>query len=77
MFFMPANIFGPVTINNIGGAAIVEFGDTVFISPKNASKSYHGSGSSNTGAQVINNNGISSTGTVQSSLIDQPISAKV
>ena len=42
---------GPVTINNIGGASIVEFGDTVFISPKAASKTTHGAKLSNTAVQ--------------------------
>lgn len=68
---MPA-FLGPVVINNIGGASTVQFGDTAFISPKSASKTYHGSGSSNTGAQIININGISSSNTIQNDLIDQP-----
>jgi spore germination protein PF len=62
MLFMP-----------VGGAAIIEFGNTVFISPKSATKSYHGSGSSNTAGQVNTINGVSTTGTIQSDLIDQPI----
>jgi spore germination protein PF len=71
---MPA-FLGSVATNNIGGSATVEFGDTAFFSPKFATKSYHGSGSANTGAVNININGISSTATVQTDLIDQPISA--
>jgi spore germination protein PF len=72
MLCMPA-FTGPVTINNVGGTAIVDFGDTVFISPKSATKSYHGSGSSNTGGQITTINGISSTSAIQNDLIDQPI----
>jgi spore germination protein PF len=72
MLYMPS-FMGPVTINNVGGSAIIEFGDTVFISPKNASKTYHGSGASNTGGQVTTINGVSSTATQQTDLIDQPI----
>jgi spore germination protein PF len=70
---MPSFI-GTISINNVGGAAIVEFGDTVFISPKSATKSNHGSGSANTGALVVNINVISSSAQEQSDLIDQPIS---
>jgi spore germination protein PF len=69
---MPA-LTGPVTIINIAGSAIVEFGDTVFISPKFATKTNTGSGSSNTGAEIIVISGISSSGAVQTSLNDQPI----
>jgi spore germination protein PF len=72
-FKMPA-FLGSVTIINIGGSATVEFGDTAFIAPISASKSNTGSGSANTGAVIININAISSTGTVQTDLFDQPIS---
>ncbi|MDR7001685.1 spore germination protein [Neobacillus niacini] len=37
-------------------------------------KAYHGSGSSNTGVQIITATGINVTNTVQNDLIDQPIS---
>jgi hypothetical protein len=40
----------------------------------NPSNSNQGSGSANTGAVIININAISLTGTVQTDLIDQPIS---
>jgi spore germination protein PF len=73
---MPSFI-GTVSINNVGGAAIVEFGDTVFISPKSSTISNHGSGSANTGALVVNINVISSSAQEQSDLIDQPISGNV
>jgi spore germination protein PF len=69
---MPA-FTGPVTIINVAGSAIVEFGDTVFISPKFATKTNAGAGSSNTGAQIIVNSGISSTAAEQLALNDQPI----
>ncbi|MCM2531800.1 spore germination protein [Neobacillus pocheonensis] len=69
---MPA-FTGPVTIINVGVAAIIEFGDSVFISPKFATKTNVGSGSSNTGTQIIVNSGFSSTDAVQSALNDQPI----
>ncbi|NHM33940.1 spore germination protein [Neobacillus terrae] len=63
----------PIKIDNVAGSAIVEFGGALFISPKSASKSYHGSGSSNTAAQVNTFTLFSSTNTIQSDLIDQPI----
>jgi spore germination protein PF len=66
-------VAGPITINNVGGSATVEFGDSGFIAPKFASKTYHGSGSSNTGAQVNTVSIISLSNTIQSDLIDQPM----
>ncbi len=69
---MPA-IIGPVQIINVSGG-VVQFGDTVFISPKSASKTSHGSGSGNIGGFVVTNNGLSGTNTLDSNLIDQPVS---
>ncbi|WP_180247558.1 spore germination protein [Bacillus sp. AFS031507] len=66
-------IGGPITINTVAGSAIVEFGDTVFILPEFSSKTYHGSGSSNTAALVNTFRLVSTSVTVQSDLIDQPI----
>ncbi len=68
---MPA-IIGPVQIFNVSGGS-VQFGDTLFISPKSASKSAHGSGSGNTGGFIITNNGLSGTNTLDSNLVDQPV----
>lgn len=68
---MPA-IVGPVQIVNVSGG-IVQFGDAAFISPKTASKTFLGSGSLNTGGLVITNNGLSSTGVLDTNLIDQPM----
>ncbi|UII56941.1 spore germination protein [Cytobacillus spongiae] len=67
---MPA-IIGPVQIVNVGGG-IVQFGDTLYISPKSNSKSAVGSGSFNTGGFIITNNGISGTNVLDTNLIDQP-----
>ncbi|MDP4161997.1 MAG: spore germination protein [Bacillota bacterium] len=69
---MPA-IIGPVQIVNVSGG-VVQFGDAAFISPKNSTKSFTGSGSFNTGGIIVTNNGLSSTGTLDANLIDQPIS---
>jgi len=68
---MPA-IIGPVQIVNVGGG-IVQFGDTVYISPKSASKTNAGSGGFNTGLLIITNNGLSGTNVLDTDLIDQPI----
>lgn len=67
---MPA-IIGPVQIVNVGGGT-VQFGDTLFISPKSNSKSTTGAGSSNTGGFIVTNNGLSSSNVLDSNLIDQP-----
>ncbi|MDN3015129.1 spore germination protein [Paenibacillus sp. BSR1-1] len=68
---MPA-IIGPVQIVNVGGG-IVQFGDTVYISPKSASKTNAGSGAFNTGGLIVTNNGLSGTNVLDTNLIDQPI----
>lgn len=65
-------ITGPVQILNIGGG-VTQFGDSLFISPKEAAKSFAGSGGFNTGGMVVANNGISSTNTLDPNIIDQPI----
>lgn len=68
---MPA-IVGPVQINTVGGG-VVQFGDTLFISPKSASKSTSGSGGGNTGGFIITNNLFSANNTLDTNLIDQPV----
>ena len=68
---MPA-IIGPVQIINVSGG-IVQFGDTVYISPKSSSKTFAGSGGFNTGGLIITNNGISGTNVLDANVIDQPI----
>ena len=68
---MPA-IVGPVQIVNVTGG-VVQFGDTLFISPKSALKSFTGSGTENTGGFIITNNAISGTNPLDSNLIDQPV----
>ncbi|MBI0579778.1 spore germination protein [Neobacillus cucumis] len=68
---MPA-IIGPVQIVTVSGG-IVQFGDTVYISPKSTAKAYGGSGGFNTGGIIVANNGISGTNVLDTDLIDQPI----
>ncbi len=70
MLEMPA-IIGPVQIINVGGG-IVQFGDTVYISPKSSSKTFAGSGGFNTGGFIVTNSGLSGTNVLDTNLIDQP-----
>ena len=69
---MPA-IIGPIQIVNTG-EGIVQFGDSLFISPKDNAKSTIGSGTGNNGAFVITNNAVNSSNYTDSSGVDQPIS---
>lgn len=69
---MPA-IVGPVQIVNISDGTIL-FGDTLFISPKQSSKSQVGSGGGNIAAFNLSYNLFSSTNGFDCNLIDQPIS---
>ena len=62
----------PVKIDTVSGG-IVQFGDSLFISPKSASKSTHGSGSSNMGVHITTITGSSSTTSINSDILDQPI----
>jgi spore germination protein PF len=71
MFVMPA-IIGPVQIVHVSGG-VVQFGDTVYISPKSASKTNAGSGGFNTGGFIIANSGLSGTNVLDTKVIDQPI----
>jgi len=68
---MPA-IIGPVQIISVSGG-VVQFGDTVYISPKSASKTNAGSGGFNTGAIIITGNGLSATNVLDANVVDQPI----
>ncbi|MGG5254856.1 spore germination protein [Neobacillus sp. SM06] len=70
---MPAIIGGPIQINIVSGNGIVEFGDSLFVSPKIASKTPAGSGGFNTGIYNITNNGISGTNYIDPDAIDQPM----
>ncbi|WP_243385783.1 spore germination protein [Bacillus kexueae] len=56
---MPS-IVGPIKINAVSGG-VVNFGDSFYLSPKSASKSFSGSGVGNTGDVHMVNNGFSVT----------------
>lgn len=66
---MPAAV-GFVNIVSVGSSAVVQFGDTVQISPSSNSKTYAGSGSFLTGGLTNANNGLSATNTLDPDLQD-------
>ncbi|QHW34345.1 spore germination protein [Paenibacillus rhizovicinus] len=59
---MPA-IVGFVKVISVGSSAIVQFGDSVQLSPSSSSKTYAGSGSFLTGSLANSNNAVSATNT--------------
>ncbi|KEO82889.1 spore germination protein [Tumebacillus flagellatus] len=65
---MPSIIGGPLKIVSNSGELV--FGDTGFIAPKTASKSYSGSGGGLTGDFGVSITGLSSTNTVDIDGID-------
>lgn len=67
---MPAILAGPVKITTVSSGGTVLFGDTAFIAPKNASKSYSGAGSGFTGDMSASYTGISSTNTIDNDIVD-------
>ena len=70
MFFMPS-IIGSVNVANVTGG-VVNFGDSLNISPKNVSKTSNGSGSSITGIFNVANNGFNATNHIDPDVVDQP-----
>ncbi|RKP57198.1 spore germination protein [Cohnella endophytica] len=56
-------IIGNVKILSIGSSGVVQFGDTIQISPSSISKTYAGAGSFLTGDLSTSNNAISATNT--------------
>lgn len=68
---MPA-IIGPVQVINVGGG-VLQFGDTIVISPKSSTKIIEGSGSSNTGAFIFTGSGINGNNVLDVNGVDQPI----
>lgn len=66
---MPA-VVGASKIVSVGGGGILKFGDSVFMSPTSSSKSFAGSGSLNIGDVPITINVISTTNTIDPSVID-------
>lgn len=67
---MPS-IIGSVKIANVTGG-VVNFGDTLNISPKSNSKTSNGSGSVITGIFNVANNGFNATNAIDPDVVDQP-----
>ena len=70
---MPANIYGPIQINVISASGVVEFGDTLVVSPKIASKTPAGACGFNYGIFTSAISGLSSTNYLDPNVIDQPV----
>ncbi|MDX8045756.1 spore germination protein [Gracilibacillus sp. S3-1-1] len=68
---MPS-IVGPIKINSVGGG-VINFGDSLYVSPKSAEKSSSGAGSNNTGDFLNTNTGFNITSTVDPDVSDQAI----
>ncbi|MBH5318095.1 spore germination protein [Paenibacillus sp. GSMTC-2017] len=66
---MPA-VIGFVKIVSVGSASIVQFGDTVQVSPSSNSKAYAGSGSFLTGSLTNSNTAVSATNSIDPDLQD-------
>ena len=72
---MPANIYGAIQINVISANGVVEFGDSLIISPKVTSKTPAGACGFNYGIFTSAISGFSSTNYLNPAVIDQPIAA--
>ncbi|MCU6707709.1 spore germination protein [Paenibacillus sp. J5C_2022] len=66
---MPA-VVGFVKVVSVGSGSIVQFGDTLQISPSSNSKTYAGSGSFLTGSLTNSNNAVSATNSLDPDLQD-------
>ncbi|WP_169081929.1 spore germination protein [Paenibacillus sp. PL91] len=66
---MPA-VVGFVKIVSVGSGSIVQFGDTLEVSPNSSSKTYAGSGSFLTGSLTNSNNAVSATNTLDPDVQD-------
>ncbi|WP_336775238.1 spore germination protein [Paenibacillus sp. MMO-58] len=66
---MPS-IVGFIKIVSVGSSAIVQFGDSVQLSPSSQTKTYAGSGSFLTGSLANANNAVSSTNTLDPDIED-------
>jgi spore germination protein PF len=53
---------------------VVEFGDSLVVSPKIASKTPAGAGAFNTAVYVVTNTALNSTNYIDPDVVDQPIS---
>lgn len=70
---MAAFITGPLIIRTVAGSANVNFGGALFITPKNVSKNFLGSGGGHTSVVSFNAVGPSATNTIDADVVDQPV----
>lgn len=70
---MVAFIGGPLQIKTVAGSANLNFGGALFITPKNVSKNFLGSGGGHTAVVSFSFTGPSSTNTIDSDVLDQPV----
>lgn len=67
---MPSVILAPIKISTVESNGTVNFGDTLYISPKSTSKSASGSGGGNTGDFMLVNNFWNMTNTLDPDISD-------
>jgi spore germination protein PF len=60
-------------IIDVVNGGVVNFGGALYVNPKNAVKSNHGSGTNNTGIHIVTVSGVSSTNSLDADAVDQPI----
>jgi spore germination protein PF len=69
------SVVGPIKISSVSSGAAVNFGDTLYIAPKVATKTNGGSGAFNTGDFIITMNGISLTNDFDPDVFDSNVTA--
>lgn len=70
---MAAFIRGPLLIKTVAGSANINFGGALFVTPKNVSKNFLGSGGGHTSVVSFNIVGPSATNTLDQDVFDQPV----
>jgi len=73
---MPSYIAGPIKITNVSSEGTVNFGDTLQIAPKSASKSFSGAGGGNTGDFLQTNTFVSFTNSIDPDVSDSNVKSK-
>ncbi|WP_088105444.1 spore germination protein [Halalkalibacter urbisdiaboli] len=66
---MPSIVGGPIKVNSNEG--VMNFGDSLNISPKSTNKVVSGSGGGNTGDFIVTNNGFNINNTSDPDVADQ------
>lgn len=70
---MEGFIGGPIIIETVGGEANINFGGTLYLSPKNVSKTAAGAGGGHTHVIGFSASGPSTTNTIDSNVVAQPV----